>query len=210
MWKKMNSRRCSQRWSWVMTGALTLALGGSAWAQADEARAKKIVSGVCFVCHGAEGESSSEVFPRLAGQHGEYIAKQLENFKSGRRKSTAMADMVAKLTPDEMQALGRYFEKMAPPKEQPKDSDLAGVGRYIFHAGNKFSGVPACASCHGKDALGTSSLPRLAGQYASYTESQLKQFNQRERTNDNAVMHSIASKMTPLEMAAVAEYLSGK
>ena len=53
-------------------------------------------------------------------------------------------------------------------------------------------------------------LPRLAGQYSGYTETQLKQFNLRERTNDNAVMHAIASKMSPLEMAAVAEYLSGK
>ena len=93
--------------------ALALGLGVSSaaiWAQADEARARKIVSGVCFVCHGAEGESSSELFPRLAGQHWEYIAKQLSNFKSGRRKSTTMADMAAKLTPDEMAALGKYFE----------------------------------------------------------------------------------------------------
>ena len=59
----------------------------SVQAQADEARAKKIVGGSCFVCHGAEGESSSEVFPRLAGQHWEYIAKQLENFKNGKRVS---------------------------------------------------------------------------------------------------------------------------
>ena len=73
-------------------------LSAPALAQADEARAKKIVGGVCFVCHGMEGESSSEVFPRLAGQHWQYIAKQLENFKSGNRKSTAMADMVAKLS----------------------------------------------------------------------------------------------------------------
>jgi cytochrome c553 len=191
-------------------GAAALTAVGSAFAQADEARAKKIVSGVCFVCHGLEGESSSEVFPRLAGQHAEYIAKQLDNFKSGKRKSTAMADMVAKLTPDEMLALGKYFEKQASPQEPLKDAGLAAVGRYIFHSGNKFSGVAACSSCHGAAALGTSSLPRLAGQFASYTEAQLKQFNQRERTNDNAVMHSIASRMTPLEMAAVAEYLSGK
>jgi len=61
-----------------------------------------------------------------------------------------------------------------------------------------------------KDALGTAALPRLAGQYASYVENQLKSFGKRERTNDNAVMHSIVQKMTPLEMAAVAEYLSGK
>lgn len=194
---------------WV--AALAVAASASAWAQpADEARAKKIVTGVCFVCHGAEGESSSEVFPRLAGQHWEYIAKQLENFKTGKRKSTAMADMVAKLTPGEMVALGKYFEKQSAPAEPPKDVALAAVGRYIFHNGNKYSGVAACVSCHGEGALGTTSLPRLAGQYASYTESQLKLFNTRERTNDNAVMHSIVAKMTPLEMAAVAEYLSGK
>jgi cytochrome c553 len=206
----MMSMMTGRAWRKMLLVAGACALAGAAWAQADEARAKKIVSGVCFVCHGAEGESSSEVFPRLAGQHGEYIAKQLENFKSGKRKSTAMADMVAKLTPDEMVALGKYFEKMTVPVEAAKEADLAAVGKYIYHHGNKFSGVPACASCHGKDALGTSALPRLASQYASYTENQLKLFSQRERTNDNAVMHSIVAKMTPLEMAAVAEYLSGR
>jgi cytochrome c553 len=190
--------------------ALVCLLAGSAWAQADEARATKIVNGVCFMCHGLEGESSSEVFPRLAGQHWEYIAKQLENFKTGKRKSSAMADMVAKLKPDEMVALGKYFEKMSVPPEPAKDTDLAAMGRYIFHSGNKYSGVAACASCHGKEAMGTSALPRLAGQHAAYIESQLKLFGKRERTNDNAVMHSIVVKMTPLEMAAVAEYLSGK
>ncbi|MEO8119254.1 MAG: c-type cytochrome [Rhodoferax sp.] len=183
---------------------------GSVWAQADEARAKKIVSGVCFLCHGAEGESSSEVFPRLAGQHWEYVAKQLENFKSGKRKSTAMADMATKLTSDEMVALGKYFENMSASPEPAKDAELAAVGKYIFYSGDKFSGVAACASCHGKEAMGTAALPRLAGQYASYIEMQLRHFGKRERTNDNAVMHAIANKMTALEMAAVAEYLSGK
>ncbi len=194
----------------VLGMTLALALTGNALAQADEARAKKIVNGVCFLCHGAEGESSSEIFPRLAGQHSEYIAKQLENFKTGKRKSTAMANMVANLAPDEMVALGKYFEKKSAPAEPVKEEDLAGMGKYIYLHGNKYSGVPACASCHGKDALGTATLPRLAGQYAVYLETQLRLFNQRERTNDNAVMHSIASKMAPLEMSAVAEYLSGK
>lgn len=195
----------------VLAAAIaSISFCSSSWAQADEARAKKIISGSCFLCHGAEGDSSSEVFPRLAGQHSEYIAKQLENFKSGKRNSTAMRDMVAKLTPDEMLALGKYFEKQSVPVEAPKDPSLAAVGKYIFHSGNKFSGVPACASCHGAEAKGTVSLPRLASQFAIYTETQLKQFNTRERNNDNAVMHSIVVKMTPLEMAAVAEYLSGK
>jgi len=188
---------------------LVLALG-SAWAQADQARAEKIVSGSCFLCHGENGESSSEIFPKLAGQHANYIAKQLENFKSGKRKSTAMADMSARLTPDEMLALGQYFDAKKSEPETPKDQDLAGMGRYIFNSGNRFSGVPACASCHGKEGLGTANLPRLAGQYASYIETQLKLFNQRERTNDNAVMHAIVTKMSPLEMVAVAEYISSR
>ena len=191
-------------------GAVLALAGSAALAQADEARAKKIVSGVCFVCHGMEGESSSEQFPRLAGQHWEYTSKQLENFKSGKRKSTAMAAMVAPLKPDEMLALGRYFERQQRQAEPPQDPALAAVGRYLYHNGNRYSGVPACASCHGPDALGTASLPRLAGQFANYTETQLKLFNTRERTNDNAVMHTIAQKMTAFEMAAVAQYLSGK
>jgi cytochrome c553 len=126
------------------------------------------------------------------------------------RKSTAMADMSSRLTADEMLALGQYFESKPVVPEVVKDTELAGVGRYIFNNGNPSSGVPACASCHGKDGLGTASLPRLAGQYASYIETQLTLFNQRERTNDNAVMHAIVSKMTALEMAAVASYISGK
>jgi len=199
--------RSGARWAAGMSLACVAA---GALAQADEARARKIVSGVCFVCHGAGGESSSEQFPRLAGQNSEYIAKQLDNFKSGKRKSTAMSGMVTNLTPDEMSALGKYFEKMAAPAQPPKDAALAAVGGYIYQHGNRYSGVPACVGCHGPGALGTAALPRLAGQFAHYTEAQLKLFNKRERTNDNAVMHAITEKMTALEMAAVAEYLSGK
>ena len=195
----------------ALAGLVVALLGSSvAWAQADEARAKKIAGGSCFLCHGAQGESTSEIFPRLAGQHAEYVAKQLAAFKSGQRKSTAMAEMVAKLTPDEMLALGKYYEKMSLPREEAKDPQLAAMGRYIYHNGNKFSGVPSCASCHGTAAEGTASLPRLATQFSGYIHTQLKSFNKRERTNDNAVMHVVAEKMTELEMAAVAEYVSSK
>jgi cytochrome c553 len=193
--------------------AIVLAIstwGTQAWAQADEARAKKLAGGSCFLCHGGKGESTSEIFPRLAGQNAEYIAKQLEAFKSGARKSTAMADMASKLTPDEMLALGKYYQKMELPREEPKEPQLAGMGHYIFHNGNKFSGVPACVACHGQNAEGAANLPRLGRQFASYLEHQLKMFNKRDRTNDNAVMHVVAEKMTELEMHAVAEYLSGK
>lgn len=193
---------------WLAAGALALA--GAALAQDDEARARQIIGGSCFLCHGAEGESASEVFPRLAGQNAEYVAKQLENFKSGKRQSTAMAPMVEKLTPEDMAALGRFYASRPPHQEAAKDAPLAAVGQYIYQVGNRFSGVPACATCHGADGAGSNALPRLAGQHAAYLDKQLRQFGQRARNNDNAVMHAVVEKMTPLEMAAVAEYLSGR
>ena len=178
-------------------------------AAADLKRAEEIVMGKCFICHGAEGESSSPVFPRLAGQHAAYVARQLADYKSGRRKSSAMQPMVDDLTAADFAALGQYFETRAVQVHPVDDPELAQMGRFIYLRGNPYSGVPACASCHGATGQGTPALPRLAGQHAQYTERQLKAFNQRERTNDNAVMHSVAVKLTELELKAVASYISG-
>ncbi len=187
--------------------AACLAVAGAAAAE-DLKRAEGIVGGRCFLCHGMEGEAASALYPRLAGQHAEYIAKQLADFKSGRRKSDTMAGMVTDLTPEEMKGLGAFFQAKPARRGEAGDGDLAGVGRYIFTKGNQYSGVAACTSCHGIKGHGTPQLPRLAGQQALYLENQLKQFNTRERTNDNAVMHSIASKLTELELKAVSAYIS--
>jgi cytochrome c553 len=83
------------------------------------------------------------------------------------------------------------------------------MGRLIFLRGNPSSGVAACAGCHGANGAGTDTLPRLAGQHAQYTENQLRAFDKRERTNDNAVMQGIASKLTELELKAVSAFISG-
>ena len=177
-------------------------------AMADRARAEEIVSGRCFMCHGLEGESASPVFPRLAGQHAEYVARQLGDFKSGKRKSETMKPQAEELTPVEMKALGEFFEKKKAVAKKPANTEILAVGRYIFDRGNSFSGLPGCATCHGAKGHGTPQLPRLAGQHPRYIEDQLKQFEKRERTNDNAVMHTVASKLTELEAHAVAEYIA--
>jgi cytochrome c553 len=191
--------------------ALVLAglLGGAAALAADAERALEIVQGKCFICHGADGESSSPVFPRLAGQHAGYIERQLADYQSGRRKSDTMRPMVEDLSAADFALLGRYFESRPVRVHAMPDADLAQVGWFIFSRGNPYSGVPACTSCHGPKGLGSEALPRLAGQHAAYIENQLKKFNARERTNDNAVMHSIASKLTELEAKAVAAYIAG-
>ena len=200
-------------WSrlWIL-GAMGL---GVPWAVAaaelpkvDLARAAEISAGRCALCHGADGDSSSPLYPRLAGQHHQYIAKQLGDFQSGRRKSDTMNGMAQDLTPDEMLALGVYFEQKPTKPREARDAELAAVGRFIFHRGNEYSGVAACAGCHGDQGHGTDQLPRLAGQVPRYIEAQLKSFNSRARTNDNEIMHSVASKLSELEIKAVALYLS--
>jgi cytochrome c553 len=175
---------------------------------ADLARAEEIVSGRCFLCHGMEGEAASAVFPRLAGQHWEYTAKQLAEFKSGKRKSDTMKPQVEELTPAEMKALGVFFESKQVGGREIKDAELVSVGKFVFNRGNQFTGLPSCASCHGAKGYGTPQLPRLAGQHPRYTEDQLKQFNSRERNNDNAVMHTVASKLSEMETHAVAAYIA--
>jgi cytochrome c553 len=191
-----------------LAGALLIAASSSRAAD-DKARAEEIVQGKCFICHGADGESSSPVFPRLAGQHSRYIERQLADYKSGKRASSAMKPMVEDLSPADFKALGAYFESRKPQAHKVDDPELAQVGRFVFLRGNPYSGVAACAGCHGAKGDGTETLPRLAGQHALYTENQLRAFNKRERTNDNAVMHSIASKLSELELKSVAAYISG-
>jgi cytochrome c553 len=179
---------------------------------ADEARAsarvQEIVSGRCFLCHGARGEAASELFPRLAAQNADYIAKQLVNFKSGERKSDTMKGMAAALSPEDMRALGVFFSRQASPPHAVSDAALLAEGKSIYAQGGAAIEASACTGCHGPNGHGSSTLPRLAGQVAAYLEAQLKHFGKRERSNDNAVMHNIAAKMTAREIKAVAEYLS--
>ena len=187
-----------------------LAAAAPAGAQdAELARAKKIVAGSCFLCHGMEGESATELFPRLAAQNAAYIAKQLANFKSGERKSEVMPRMVGALTPEDMRALGLYFSRQKSPPHAPADADLAARGKAIYTRGGAATEVAACVGCHGERGHGSETLPRLAGQVASYLAAQLRNFGKRVRTNDNAVMHTIAARMTEREIRAVSEYLAG-
>jgi len=173
------------------------------------ARAEAIVQGQCFICHGMEGESSTPAFPRLAGQNARYVARQLADYQSGRRLSSAMQPMVKDLRAEDFEALGLYFASRSTRVHTLDDPQIARVGEYIYQQGNADSGLPACATCHGPRAQGSESLPRLAGQHAKYTETQLRQFSRRERRNDNAVMHAVTSKLTELELKAVSAYVSG-
>jgi len=202
-------RKFANRALALAAAAAALLAAGSAQTAPDVAGAQALVERKCSVCHGVNGESSGEFFPRLGGQHAEYIVKQLHDFKEGRRKSDEMSRFAKSLSDEMIEGLALYFSQKKIPPQPVSDTELAGVGRYLFSHGNRFSGVPACKDCHGPHGEGTPRLPRLAGQHALYLQRQLQNFNQRERTNDNEIMHAVASKLTELELVALAEYISG-
>lgn len=190
----------------VLCTAVAASLGAGAQ---DLGKATKIVEDSCSVCHGADGESASPAFPRLAGQHAGYIERQLRDYKSGKRKSRAMSAIIEDVSEADFKSLGAYFQSRATHTHPIEDAELAQVGRFLYVRGNPYSGVPACSACHGENGHGTAALPRLAGQHTRYVERQLQAFDKRERTNDNAVMHAVASKLTELELRAVAAYVAG-
>lgn len=181
---------------------------GQEKAAGENRSTEEIINNRCQVCHGLKGEGSSAIYPRIAGQHKEYIAKQLMDFRSGQRKGT-MNEMAADLSNEEIFSLAEYFDGQPTLTHKVRNKALAAVGEYIFLNGNEYSGIEACATCHGMDGSGTKALPRLAGQHKRYVLIQLDEFDSRKRNNDNAIMHSIASKLTELEKQAVALYVSG-
>ncbi len=192
-----------------VAGMLSAQAAAAPPAAANSPRVAEIVASRCALCHGPAGESASAVYPRLAAQHPDYIVKQLKDFRDGRRKSETMTDMVKGLQDEDIAGLAAYFAGKKAAFRQPGDSEFAAVGKFIFQRGNPYSGVPACTSCHGANGHGTQQLPRLAGQHPAYLEIQLKEFTKRERTNDNAVMHTVAAKLTELETRAVAIFIGG-
>ena len=180
-------------------------------AKADPARAQSIVTKVCAACHAADGNSASPVNPVLAGQHADYTAKQLANYKSGERKNPVMLGMAAALSPQDMKNLGAYFEGQKPKPRAARNPELIKLGQQIYRGGIMAKGVAACASCHGPSGAGIpAQFPRVAGQYSEYMLAQLQAFRAGERGNDpNQMMRAVTAKLSDQEIKAVSEYMAG-
>jgi len=159
----------------------------------------------------AAGDAAAGRVPKLAGQHAGYIAKQLKDFKEGKRKDPTMGPMAMPLSEQDMADVAAFY---AGQTVKPGTADPAKValGERIWRAGNEASGVPACTGCHAPNGRGNpaAGFPALAGQHAAYTVKQLKAFASGARANDaGAMMRTIARKMTPEEMEAVASFIEG-
>lgn len=179
----------------------------------NPAKGKEKASQICQACHGLDGNGvpGQPVWPKLAGQHPRYIYKQLTNFKAQERWNALMGPMALPLTDEEMKNLAAYYSSLqqAPGVAKP---ELVELGEKIYRAGNPETGVPACSGCHGPAGLGSNlaRFPRIAGQWAEYTDQTLKYFRSTERKNDpNGMMRGVANRLTDQEIAAVAAYIQG-
>lgn len=184
--------------------------------KADPAKGKVVAETVCVACHGADGNSAAAANPILAGQGADYLYKQLKNFKAvdgkpAARNNAIMGGMVAALSDEDMKNLAAWFSSQKLKPSVAKDESKIALGQKIWRQGDFKKGIPACAGCHGPAGAGLpAQYPRLAGQYAEYTEAQLKAFRSGERNNDpEMMMRMVAAKMSDTEIQAVAEYAAG-
>ena len=175
-----------------------------AFAAVGNAEAGKTKAAMCAACHGANGIGTTDTYPNLAGQHADYIAKQLEAFKSGTRVAPLMAPMAAGLSEQDMADLGAYFSSLdrtgGSTASTDAESTEAGAsatvqapvvheanaiaGKSLYELGDASRNIASCIGCHGKE--GNSKVliyPNLSKQHAPYIEKQLHAFKSKSRTN---------------------------
>jgi cytochrome c553 len=206
---KFQSRRVAML---APLSAPLLALAFTAAARADgSAEAGQAKSTPCIACHGVDGNSSNPQWPNLAGQHAQYIVKQLQGFKSGARKDPLMSPMAAGLSDADMADLAAYFSSQSRKGGEADPAKLA-LGQRLYRGGDAKVGVAACAACHGPSGDGNPAAlyPSIQGQQATYVEKQLKDYRAGARqTDQNQIMRNIASSMSDEQIAAVASYVQG-
>jgi cytochrome c553 len=200
----------------ALLGAGSLAAQTAAPAAASlkpgDATAGQAKTAVCAACHGMDGNSADAQYPKLAGQHASYIARQLGLFKSGSRPNPIMLGFAAPLSEQDMRDIGAYF---ATRTSLPgvADAKLVPLGEKYYRSGDAKDGVPACMACHGPDGRGNpgAEYPQLAGQHADYVATRLKAYRDGSAGGDEhaRIMEAIARNLSDEEIGALASYVEG-
>ncbi len=201
----------------LLTAAVLAAPVFSAFAAGDAPKVAKpdLVKGeasytaVCAACHGADGNSAIAVNPTLAQQHPEYLVKQLQEFKSGKRNNAVMKGFATMLTDEDMKNIAYWVASKPAKAGFAKDKDLVTLGERIYRGGIADRNIAACAGCHSPNGAGIpAQYPRLSGQHADYTVAQLNTFRDGTRANSTQ-MTQVAAKLNDKEIKAVADYIAG-
>ncbi|MEY3999125.1 MAG: hypothetical protein RLY60_1937, partial [Pseudomonadota bacterium] len=193
----------------LMVGSVVANEAAPKAAKPDLAKGEAIVAGVCAACHAADGNSMIPANPKLAQQHPEYILKQLQEFKSGKRANPVMMGFASQLSPEDMRNVAYFVASKAATPGFAKEKETVALGEKIYRGGIADRQIAACAGCHGPNGSGMpAQYPRLSGQHADYTVSQLTQFRDGVRKN-SVQMTQVAAKMNDREIKAVSDYIAG-
>jgi cytochrome c553 len=178
-------------------------------AKPDLAKGQAIATQVCSACHTVDGTRGSPANPILAGQHPEYIAKQLGEFKAGKRSNPVMKGFASALSEADIKNVAAFYSSKQAKPGFAKNKELVALGEKIYRGGIADKQVPACAGCHSPTGSGIpSQFPRIGGQHADYVDAQMKAFRINARNNSPQMM-AIAAKMSDREIAAIADYVAG-
>ena len=178
-------------------------------AKPDLVKGEATFTAVCAACHGADGNSGTPAYPKLAQQHPEYLIKQLQEFKSGKRKNAIMLGFATALSEDDMRNVAYWATSKKAKAGFAKEKDLVTLGERIYRGGIGDRQIAACAGCHGPTGAGLpAQYPRLSGQHSEYTAAQLTAYRDGVR-NNNIVMSQVAAKLNDKEIRAVADYIAG-
>jgi len=218
---------------------LSLLAAGSVAAQAQTIPEKvKPYVETCAACHGAFGNLTKGIEtdeqgnvkiidnvieapeeapqPKLAGQHADYLYKQMREFrmdddKPPVRENASMNGMIAVVPEEDLRAVAEYFASQKLQPAAAKSAESVALGQKLWRGGDASRNIPACAGCHGAAGKGIpSQYPALAGQFPEYIAVQLRAFRDNVRTNDPAnMMRDIALRMTEPQIKAVADYAAG-
>ena len=181
----------------------------AASAKPDLAKGQTTATNVCAACHTSDGSRGSPANPIIQGQHPEYLAKQLTEFKDGKRANPIMQGMAAALSDADMKNVAAFYAGKQPKPGFAKNKDEVKLGEKIYRGGIADRMVPACAGCHGPSGAGIPvQYPRLSGQHADYTAAQLNAFRSGARAN-SPQMIGVAAKMNDKEIKAVSDYIAG-
>lgn len=181
---------------------------------AGDAAAGQAKAAVCAACHGIDGNSTVAQWPKLAGQHPDYLARQITLIRDGGRPVPEMAGIVAGLSDADIADLAAYYAGQVA-RPGAADAALLALGQRIYRAGEPESAVPACMGCHGPAGEGNplSGYPALAGQHAVYTANMLRRFRAGDTWGaedaPSLVMAGVANELTDAEIEAVASVIQG-
>jgi cytochrome c553 len=196
---------------WILAASICGAIINTSAFPAGSVEAGAAKAVTCGACHGANGNSVNPEWPSLAGLGADYIAEQLNNFKSGKRVNAIMMGMVAALSPDDYADLGAYFDSLTNTGLE-SDPSYWQAGEKLFRGGDQSRGIPACMACHGPTGAGNepAKFPALRGQHSVYVVKQLNDYASAARTTGpNGVMQTIAKRLSPDDMRNLAAYVQG-